>query len=190
MIEYFDALIVRSATKVTKEVLEKAKNLKVIARAGTGYDNIDAEECTKRGIVVLITPTGNSNAVVELTLGSMLSFARRIPKANATMIQGRWEKKALEGTELKDKTVGIIGLGRIGQGVAKRCKVFEMKVMAYDQFIPKKVADDLGVNLVNNLDDLLKQVDYITIHVPMSEKTKNMIDAPQLALMKKNAVVS
>lgn len=189
MIEPYDALIIRSASKVTKEVLARAKNLKVIARAGTGYDNIDAEECTKRGIVVLITPTGNSNAVVELTLAMMLAFARKVPKANLTMTQGKWEKKALEGTELKGKTAGIIGFGRIGQGVAKRCKAFEMEVVAYDQFIPKKIADDAGVKLVNALDDLFAVADYITIHVPFTETTKNMIDAPQLAKMKKNVVI-
>ncbi len=185
----YDAIIVRSATKLTKEVLVKATNLKVIARAGTGYDNIDADECTKRGIVVLITPTGNSNAVSELTLGLMLAFARRIARADATMKAAKWEKNKLEGTELKGKTVGIIGLGRIGTSVARRCKAFEMNVIAYDQYIPQKVAEDLGVSLQTKLEELLIHSDYITIHLPLTNETKNMIAAPQLAMMKKNCVI-
>jgi D-3-phosphoglycerate dehydrogenase len=189
LIEPYDAIIIRSATKITKQVLEKAKHLKVIARAGTGYDNVDLEECTKRGVVVLITPTGNSNAVAELTMAMILAYARRIPKANRTMSEGKWEKKALEGTELRGKTVGILGLGRIGSSVAKRCKAFEMQVLAYDQFVPKKVADDLNIILVNNLEDILTQADYLTIHLPLTEKTQNLIDTPQLAKMKKTAVI-
>jgi D-3-phosphoglycerate dehydrogenase len=185
----YDAIIIRSATKLTKDVLAKAEKLKVIARAGTGYDNIDADECTKRGIVVLITPTGNSNAVTELTLGLMLTFARKIARADSTMKAGKWEKNKLEGTELMGKTVGIIGLGRIGAGVAKRCKAFDMKVIAYDQYIPQKVAEDLGVSLKSKLEELLLKSDYITIHLPLTEETKNMIAAPQLAMMKKNAVI-
>jgi D-3-phosphoglycerate dehydrogenase len=185
----YDAIIIRSATKLTKDVLLLAKNLKVICRAGTGYDNIDAEQATKQGIVVLITPTGNSNAVVELTMGLMLAFARKICLANQSMKEGKWEKAKFEGTELKDKTVGIIGLGRIGAGVAKRCKAFEMNVIAYDQYIPPKVAQDLGVELVGSLKDFLPRVDYMTIHLPLTDETKNLISKEQLALMKPNAII-
>ncbi|MHA1728187.1 MAG: phosphoglycerate dehydrogenase [Promethearchaeota archaeon] len=185
----YHGIIIRSGTKITSDVLTAAKNLKVIARAGTGYDNINVEECTKRGIVVMITPLGNSNAVVELTIGLMLDYARNIARANALMEAGRWEKKKLRGTELKEKTVGIIGLGNIGAGVAKRCLAFEMNVIAYDKFIPKKRAENLGVKLVKELDELLMQADYITFHIPLTEQTKNMIDTPQFEKMKKNVVL-
>ncbi|MEX2682242.1 MAG: phosphoglycerate dehydrogenase [Candidatus Sigynarchaeota archaeon] len=189
IIPVYDAIIVRSATKLSADIIAAAKNLKVVARAGTGYDNIDADACTKRGIVVLITPLGNSNAVIELTMGFMLDAARHISLANQTMAMDKWEKKKLEGTELKGKTVGIIGLGRIGAGVAKRCLAFEMKVLAYDKFIPAKRAEELGVKLVDDLDDLLKQSDYITIHTPLTEQTRNLIGKEQLAKMKKTAII-
>ncbi len=185
----YDAIIVRSATKLTADVIAAAKNLKVVARAGTGFDNIDADACTKRGIVVLITPLGNSNAVIELTMGFMLDAARHISFANSTMCKDLWEKKKLEGTELRGKTAGIIGLGRIGTGVAKRCQAFEMKVLAHDKFIPKKRAQEMGVVLVDELDDLLKQSDYISIHIPLTEKTRNLIGKEQFTKMKRTAVI-
>ncbi|MBN2152129.1 MAG: phosphoglycerate dehydrogenase [Candidatus Lokiarchaeota archaeon] len=185
----YDAIIVRSATKLSADAIAAAKNLKVVARAGTGYDNIDAEACTKRGIVVLITPLGNSNAVIELTMGFMLDAARHISLANSTMCKDLWEKKKLGGTELRGKTAGILGLGRIGTGVAKRCQAFEMKVVAYDTLIPKKRAEELGVELVDDLDDLLKRSDYISIHIPLTEQTRNFIGKEQFAKMKRTAVV-
>ncbi|NMC04847.1 MAG: phosphoglycerate dehydrogenase [Candidatus Lokiarchaeota archaeon] len=189
IIPSYDAIIVRSATSLTSDVIAVAKNLKVIARAGTGYDNIDADACTKRGIVVLITPMGNSNAVIELTMGFMLDAARHISLANSTMCKDLWEKKRLEGTELKGKTAGIIGLGRIGAGVAKRCQAFEMKVLGHDTFIPKKRAEELGVVLVDDLNELLERSDYISIHIPLTSQTRNFIGKEQLSRMKKNAVL-
>jgi len=189
VIGQYDGIIVRSKTKLRKEVIQAAINLKVIVRAGTGYDNIDVEECTKRGIAVLITPLGNANAVVELTMGMMLNAARMIVQATSTMAQGKWEKKKFLGTELKGKTVGIIGLGRIGSGVAKRCKAFEMNVVAYDKFIPKRIAEDLGVQLFDNLDDLIKISDYITIHLPLTPQTKDLINSTHFEKMKPNAVI-
>lgn len=189
MVAPYDGIIVRSATNLTADVIAAAKNLKVVARAGTGYDNIDAEACTKRGIIVMITPLGNSNAVIELTMGMMLDAARHISLANQLMGQNKWEKKRLEGSELRGKTVGIIGLGRIGAGVAIRCKSFEMNVVAYDKFIPQKRAEEIGVKLMNELDDLLRIADYITIHIPLTEQTKNLIGKEQFSKMKPNAVI-
>ena len=189
IVKNYDGIIVRSSTKINKDIIEAATNLKVIARAGTGYDNIDVEACTKKGVVVLITPSGNANAVVELTLGFMLNAARMIPDANFTMSQGKWEKNKYMGTELKGKTVGIIGLGRIGSGVAKRCKAFEMNVIAYDKFIPKRIADDLGVQLIEDLDELIKISDYITIHVPLTPQTNKLINRAHFEKMKSNAVI-
>lgn len=185
----YDGIIVRSGTKLRKDVIDVADKLKVIVRAGTGYDNIDVEACTKKGIVVMITPWGNSNAVVELTMGLMLDHARNISYANLTMNEGKWEKKKLKGYELKGKTVGIIGLGRIGAGVAKRCQAFEMNTIAYDKFIPKKRAEEIGVKLVDNLDELITKADYITIHLPLTPQTKDLINKDELAKMKKNAVI-
>ncbi|MHA1819578.1 MAG: phosphoglycerate dehydrogenase [Promethearchaeota archaeon] len=185
----YHAIIVRSATKLTKDVLDAAVNLKVIARAGTGYDNIDVEEATKRGIVVLITPLGNTNAVVELTIGLMINFARHITLAHNSMIEGKWEKKRFLGTELKGKTIGILGLGRIGMGVAKRCKAFEMDVIAYDKFVPKSKAEELNVRLVDDLKELLKESDFISIHLPLTEQTRDLISYEEFKIMKKNAVL-
>ncbi|MBD3352352.1 MAG: phosphoglycerate dehydrogenase [Candidatus Lokiarchaeota archaeon] len=185
----FDAMIVRSRTKINRELVNKAKKLKVVTRAGTGYDNIDLDVCNEHGIVVLITPLGNANAVVELTLGLMIDASRHISNANLSMCKGKWEKKNLKGTELKNKTVGIIGLGRIGAGVAKRCKAFEMNVIAYDKFIPKDRADDLGVTLYNDLIDVLKLSDYVTIHLPLTPQTTDLIGETELREMKPNAVI-
>ena len=189
IVEPYDAVIIRSATKMTAEIIEAAKNLKVIARAGTGYDNIDINACNKRGIVALITPVGNSNAVAELTVGLMLDFARNIAKANALMGQGVWEKKKLEGTELRGKTVGIVGVGRIGAAVAKRCKAFEMNIIGYDKFIPKARAEQLGVKIIDSFEDFIAQADYITLHIPLTEETRNLFDKAKFEKMKPNSVL-
>ncbi|MHA1234528.1 MAG: NAD(P)-dependent oxidoreductase [Promethearchaeota archaeon] len=132
IVEQYDGIIVRSATKLTPEIIRAGKKLKVIVRAGTGYDNINIEECNKHGIVVLITPLGNANAVVELTVGLMLNFARNIYKANSSMREGKWNKKFLRGSELQGKTVGVIGLGNIGAAVVKKCQAFDMNAVAFD----------------------------------------------------------
>lgn len=189
LIGSYHGVIIRSATKMTPDVIKAAKNLKVIVRAGTGYDNINVDECNKRGIVVMITPLGNSNAVVELTIGLMINHARNISTANLTMGEGKWDKKKLKGTELKGKIIGIIGLGRIGAGVAKISMALGMNVIAFDKFIPKKRADDLGVILVDDLDKILTESDYITIHIPLTDQTKNMIDQEQLDKMKPTGVI-
>lgn len=192
MIPEFHAMIVRSATKVTREVIEAAKNLKVICRAGAGYNNIDVEACNEKGIAVLITPTGNTNAVVELTMGLMLSFARHIPIANDSMKAGRWDKKKLSGTEIKGKTLGVLGIGRIGAGVATRCKVFGMDVIAFDKYVTQDRLNEMGLDFVTLYDDLnqfLAKVDYLSLHVPVTSETKGMLAAAQFEIMKDSAVI-
>lgn len=189
IIEQFDGIIVRSATKMTPDIISAGKKLKVIVRAGTGYDNINIEECNKHGIVVLITPLGNANAVVELTIGLMLNFARNIYKANTSMREGKWDKKILRGSELQGKTVGVIGLGNIGASVVKKCQAFGMDVVAFDRFVPKKRGQDLGVELLDNFDDFLARSDYITIHVPLTAQTKDLIGFSEIEKMKSTAVI-
>jgi D-3-phosphoglycerate dehydrogenase len=189
IIEQFDGIIVRSATKLTPEVIDSAKKLKVIVRAGTGYDNINIDECNKRGIVVLITPLGNTNAVVELTIGLMLNFARNVYKANSSMREGKWDKKSLRGSELQGKTVGVIGVGNIGAAVVKKCQAFNMNAVAFDKFVPKKRGQDLGIELLDNFDDFLARADYITIHVPLTAQTKDLISDSEIEKMKSTAVI-
>src|SRR6056297_2982175 len=185
----YDGIIVRSGTKMTADVISVAENLKVIARAGAGYNNIDVGACSERGIVVMITPTGNTIAVVELTMGLMLTWARNISQANSCLKENKWEKSKYKGTELFQKTLGIVGLGRIGQGVAKRAQAFNMNVVAYDKFVPKSRAKELNVKLYDNLNDMLKEVDYLTLHVPLNESTRNLIDKEQFELMRPGAVI-
>lgn len=189
IVEQFDGIIVRSATKITPDVISEGKKLKVIVRAGTGYDNINIEECNKHGIVVLITPLGNTNAVVELTIGLMLNFARNVYKANSSMREGKWDKKLLRGYELQGKTVGVIGLGNIGAAVVKKCQAFNMNIVAFDRFVPKKRGQDLGVELLDNFDDFLARSDYITIHVPLTAQTKDLISYSEIEKMKSTAVL-
>jgi D-3-phosphoglycerate dehydrogenase len=189
IVNQFDGIIVRSATKITPEIINAGKKLKVIVRAGTGYDNINIEECNKNGIVVLITPLGNSNAVVELTLGLMLNFARNIYRANTSMREGKWDKNSLIGSELRGKTVGVIGLGNIGAAVVKKCQAFNMNVVAFDRFVPKKRSQDLGVELLDKFDDFLARSDYITIHVPLTAQTKNLISYSEIEKMKSTAII-
>ncbi|MHA1611141.1 MAG: hydroxyacid dehydrogenase [Promethearchaeota archaeon] len=192
LIPEYHAMIVRSATKVTREVVQAAKNLKVIARAGAGYNNIDVDACNEKGIAVVITPTGNTNAVVELTMGLMLSFARNIPLANASMKDGRWDKKKLAGTEIKGKTLGTLGIGRIGAGVAERCKVFGMRIIAYDKYVTQERLNELGleyVELYEDLDKFLADVDYLSLHIPATPETTRMLNKEKFEIMKKSAVL-
>ena len=189
MIPEYDAMIVRSATKATAAVIEAAKNLKIIARAGAGYNNIDVDACNKKGIAVIITPTGNTNAVIELTLGLMLNWVRHITIGNQSMKEGKWEKKNLKGTELKGKTLGILGIGRIGGGVAKICQVFGMKTIAYDLFVTKEFAQSIGVELYENLNDFLSEVDFLSLHVPVTDSTRGMIGKEQFEIMKNTSVI-
>jgi len=182
----YHALIVRSKTPVTAEVIAAATQLKVIGRAGVGVDNIDIDAATRRGIVVVNAGGSNTIAVAELTIGLMLALARRIPYAHHSTQQGRWEKKRLMGVQLYGKTLGIIGLGRIGSAVAQRAKALGMKVLAYDPFVSPEAASRQGVELVP-LEELLRRADFVSIHVPLTERTRRMIGARELALMKSSA---
>ena len=157
----YDALIVRSASKVTKEVLAAATNLKIIGRAGVGVDNIDVAEATARGIVVINSPGGNTIAATEHTFGMMLAMARHIPIANETTQKGEWNRKKYVGVELRGKTLGVVGLGRIGAGIAKRALAFEMDVLGYDPYVTEERAHAMGVKLVT-LDEIVAQSDFIT----------------------------
>jgi D-3-phosphoglycerate dehydrogenase len=182
----YDALIVRSRTGVTAEVLQAGDRLRVVARAGSGVDNIDVGAATRRGVVVVNAPNGNTIAVAEHTLGLMLALARHIPAADAAMKTGTWPKGQLGGIELRGKTLGIIGLGRIGAAVARRAAAFEMRLLAYDPFVGTDYAARLGVELAS-LEGLLGAADFVTIHVPQNERTRGLIDAEKLALMKPTA---
>jgi D-3-phosphoglycerate dehydrogenase len=179
-----DALIVRSATKVTREVIDGAPALRAIARAGTGVDNVDVAAATKRGIVVMNAPGANSLSVAELAMGLMLSLARNIPAADASIKASKWEKAKFSGAEIRSKTLGLIGLGRIGQEVASRAHAFDMTVVAHDPFISTETAGTLGVELVS-LDDLCARADYISLHLPSLPSTRHLLDAERLALCKK-----
>ena len=179
-----DAIVVRSATKITAPIINAAPKLRVIARAGTGVDNVDVAAASGRGIVVMNAPGANSISVAELALGQMLALARHLPAADAAMKQGKWEKKKFLGEELRDKTLGLAGLGRIGQEVARRAASFGMRIIAHDPFISAQVAADLGVELVS-LADLFARADYVSLHMPSNEKTKHIVNADRLAKAKK-----
>ncbi len=179
----YDGLVVRSGTKVTAEALAKANKLKVIGRAGVGTDNIDKEAATKKGIVVMNTPGGNTISTCEHTFALLFSLCRNVPLANQSMQEGRWDRKKFMGTEVCGKTIGIVGLGRIGGEVARRAQAFEMKVIAFDPIMTQLKADALGVELVS-IDELVERADFITLHAPMTEKTNNIINAERIARMK------
>lgn len=182
-IKDYDALIVRSATKVTKDVIAAAAKLKVIGRAGVGLDNVDLEAATQKGIIVMNTPAGNTISTAEHTMSMILALSRNIPQANASTKAGEWKRSKFMGVELYGKTLGVVGLGRIGTEVAKRALSFGMRILAYDPFLSKEVADSLGVEVVE-LKDLFSRADYITVHTPLTEETKHMISTGQFALMK------
>lgn len=181
-----EALVVRSATKVTAALLEKAARLRVIGRAGVGVDNVDVEAATRRGILVMNTPGGNAVSVAEHTIALMLGLARAVPQANASIQAGRWEKSLFSGTELRGKTLGLVGLGRVGTEVARRARALEMKVLAYDPYVTPAAAREVEVELVP-LDELLGQSDVISLHTSLSALTEKMIDAPAIAKMKRGA---
>jgi D-3-phosphoglycerate dehydrogenase len=179
-----DALVVRSATKVTGPLITNAPKLRVIARAGTGVDNVDVPTATARGIVVMNAPGANSISVAELAMGQILALARHLAAADAAMKQGKWEKKKFLGEEVRDKTLGLAGLGRIGQEVARRAAAFGMRIIAHDPFISEAVATTLGVELVS-LDELFERSDYISLHMPSTPQTKGLVNAERLAKARK-----
>jgi D-3-phosphoglycerate dehydrogenase len=182
----YDAIAVRSATKVTAEIVEAARSLKVIGRAGVGVDNVDVEAANKRGIVVMNTPGGNTITVAELTVAMMMAISRHIPQATASIRGGKWEKKKFQGRELFNKTLGVIGIGNIGSVVVERCLGMKMKVIAFDPFITPEAATRLGCELVP-MDDLLRRADYVSIHVPLTDQTRNLVGKDVLSKMKKGA---
>jgi D-3-phosphoglycerate dehydrogenase len=175
-----DALVVRSATKVTAPLIAAAPVLRVIARAGTGVDNVDVPAASARGIVVMNAPGANSVSVAELAVAFLLTLARHIPAADASMKRGEWEKKKFVGEELRDKTLGLAGLGRIGQEVARRAAAFGMRLVAHDPFISEQVAADLGVELVA-LDALFARAHYLSLHMPSTPQTRHVVNAARLA---------
>jgi D-3-phosphoglycerate dehydrogenase len=179
-----DALIIRSATKADAALIAAGKRLKVIARAGVGVDNVDLDAANKQGIAVMNTPEGNTIATAEYTFALMLDLARHTPEAFISMQGGKWDRKSYMGVELRGKTLGVIGFGRIGRAVAKRALAFEMRVIAYDPYIPADIAEDMGVTLVE-LDALYAQADFITLHSLITDETRGMINAQTLAKMKK-----
>lgn len=178
-----DALVVRSAVKVTKDVLASAPKLRVIGRAGVGVDNVDLPAATEAGVLVMNTPGGNAVSVAEHTLALMLSMARSVPQASSSTKAGKWEKKKFLGNELRGKTLGIVGLGSIGREVVKRARPFEMRIIGHDPYISSQSARDLGIDLVS-LADLYKQSDYITLHVALTSETDRMLNVEALAQMK------
>ena len=184
IIGQYDGLAIRSATKVTADVLEAATNLKVIGRAGIGVDNVDIPAASKKGVIVMNTPFGNSITTAEHAIAMMFAVARQIPEADASTQAGKWEKSKFMGVELTSKTLGVIGAGNIGGIVCDRARGLKMKVIAYDPFLSEERAEKMGVEKVE-LDTLLKRADFITLHVPLTDKTKNILSAKAIAKTKK-----
>jgi D-3-phosphoglycerate dehydrogenase len=182
----YDALAIRSATKVDKDVLERGTKLKVIGRAGIGVDNVDVPEASRRGIIVMNTPDGNVITTAEHAISMMAALTRRIPQATASMKAGQWEKSKFEGRELYNKVLGVVGLGKIGKIVASRAQGLKMRVIAFDPFLSQEQAQELGVELVSK-DELLTRSDYVTLHVPLLDSTKMLLDRAALDRMKKGA---
>jgi D-3-phosphoglycerate dehydrogenase / 2-oxoglutarate reductase len=180
----FDALLIRSATRVTAEVIERAERLKAIGRAGTGVDNVDIEAATKRGIIVANAPESNSVAAAEHTIALALALSRNVPQAHASLVAGRWERSGFKGNELYGKTLGVIGLGRIGRLVAERAMAFGMEVLAYDKFVASDRFRELGIERAASTAELYARADLITIHLPRTEETANWIDAEAISGMK------
>ena len=183
-----DAVLVRSATKITRESLALADRLKVIGRAGVGVDTIDVDAATERGIAVLTAPAGNTISAAELTLALILALARRVPAADRSMRAGQWDRKSFNGTELQGKTLGLLGAGRIGSEVARRARAFGMRVLAYDPFLTEERARSIGLELAP-LDEIMREADIVSVHVPLSDATTNLIGEAQLATMKRSAFV-
>jgi D-3-phosphoglycerate dehydrogenase / 2-oxoglutarate reductase len=183
LIPQADALIIRSATKVDKAMLEAAPKLQLVGRAGVGVDNVDLDAATDRGVIVMNAPDGNTIATAELAFGLMMSLARQIPAAQASMLAGQWDRKSFMGTELYGKTLGIIGFGRVGRAIAKRAKAFDMEVVTYDPYVSPEAPMAMGVTPVS-LDDLYARSDFITLHALVNDENRYMINAESIAKMK------
>jgi D-3-phosphoglycerate dehydrogenase len=178
------ALVVRSETKVTRKVIEAAKKLRVVGRAGVGVDNVDVEAATQHGIVVMNTPGGNTVTTAELSFAMLLALARKVPQAHASMTAGKWDRKLFQGAELLGKTLGVLGMGRIGTEVAKRALAFGMRVIAYDPYLTEDRAKAIGAEFADSVDDLYRAADFITVHMPVTPETKHMLNAAAFAKMK------
>jgi D-3-phosphoglycerate dehydrogenase len=178
------ALVIRSETKVTKKVIEAAPQLRVVGRAGVGVDNVDVPAATQHGVVVMNTPGGNTISTAELSFAMLLGLARKVPQAYTSMISGKWDRKHFQGTELWGKTLGVLGLGRIGSEVAKRAIAFGMRVIGYDPFLTEARAQALGIELAADLDAVYRDADFITVHMPVTEQTRGMLNSSAFAKMK------
>jgi D-3-phosphoglycerate dehydrogenase len=178
------AIVVRSETKITRKVIEAAPQLRVVGRAGVGVDNIDVEAATQHGVVVMNTPGGNTISTAELSFAMLLGLARKVPQAHGSMAAGKWDRKQFQGIELAGKTLGVLGMGRIGSEVAKRALAFGMKVLAYDPFLTDARAKALGVELVGELDAVYRDADFLSVHMPVTEQTRGMLNAAAFAKMK------
>ena len=188
IIKDYDAIVVRSATNLTMDIISAAEKLKVIGRAGVGLDNVDLEAATQKGIIVMNTPGGNTISTAEHTMSMILALSRNIAQANASTKKGEWKRSKFMGVELYNKVLGIVGLGRIGREVAKRAGSFGMKILAYDPFLSREVAESLGIEIME-LKELLQRSDYITVHTPLTEETQHIISEKEFAIMKKGARV-
>jgi D-3-phosphoglycerate dehydrogenase len=184
----YDALVIRSGTKVTEDLLESAKNLKVIGRAGIGLDNVDIPAATKRGTLVMNTPTGNVITTAEHTIAMMMALTRNIPWGTATLKDGKWEKKKLQGREIYHKVLGVIGFGKIGSIVADRARGLKMRVIVHDPFIPAETIEKAGFEAVS-IEDLYARSDYITIHVPKLKDTVGLLDKKAFDQMKDGVMI-
>ncbi|GAB6187665.1 phosphoglycerate dehydrogenase [Thermopirellula anaerolimosa] len=184
-LQEFDGAICRSGVKITADVLEGNTRLKAIVRAGVGVDNIDSAAATRLGIVVMNTPGGNTVATAEHTIALMMALSRNLFPAYQSLLEKKWERSKFMGTELAGKTLGIVGLGRVGQAVAERAIGLKMRVIGFDPFLPEHRAKELGIATCKNLDEMLPEVDYLTVHTPLNDQTRNLIDRPQIAKMRK-----
>src|SRR5436309_13301495 len=182
-----DGIIVRSQTKITADVLDDPGRLKAVVRAGVGVDNIDVAAATRKGVVVMNTPGGNTFSTAEHTISLPISLARHVPTADQSVRQGKWERNKFVGTQLRDKTLGVVGLGRIGREVARRAAGLDMKVIGFDPFLAPDKAAQLGIEAVADLDSLLPRCDFITVHTPLTEETRDLIGAKQIAKMQRGS---
>src|SRR5262249_25587965 len=182
-----EGMIVRSGTRMTAELLENPGKLRAVVRAGVGVDNIDVATATRKGIVVMNTPGGNTVSTAEHTITLLLSLARHIPTADSSIHQGKWERNKFVGTQLAGKTLGVVGLGRVGREVARRAAGMDMKVIGYDPFLAPERAAQLGIESMPDLASLLPRCDFLTVHTPLTAETQGLIGARELALMKKGA---
>src|SRR5207342_1081964 len=177
----YDAIVIRSATKLTADVIERADRLKVIGRAGVGVDIVDVDAATRRGIVVANTPDSTVVSAAEQTIGLLVALARNIPQAHAALKEGRWERSRWGGIELSGKTLGVLGFGRIGQQVARRAVGLGMRVVAYDPFVAKERYRELGIERAETMGDVLEEAEFLTLHLPLTDETEGFLDREALA---------